>query len=117
MKKRLLAGVLCLAMLFSLVACESKKENGKEANTAAEKTELTLLRLGDLTKAEPIFAPIVESFEKKNPDIDVSFEAMAWGEADTKLKLLAAQGELPDVTFLSMGSKRIIRRIKQRRRQ
>lgn len=99
MKKRLLSKILCLTMIFTMAAGSSQYAFAGEEN---EKTELTLLRLGDLTKAEPIFAPIIESFEKENPDIAVNFEAMAWGEADAKLKLLAAQNELPDVSFLSM---------------
>ena len=103
MKKRVLAILLCAAMTMSVVACggESKKEE-----TASEKKggtkEISVLRLGDIAKAEPIFAPIMESYEEANPDITVKFDAMAWAEATTKLKLLGAQGDLPDVTFVNI---------------
>ncbi|XCP86425.1 sugar ABC transporter substrate-binding protein [Roseburia hominis] len=106
MKKKILSVILCLAMILALTACGNKSESntkseGKDDESGGQ-TQLTLLRLGDLTKAEPIFAPIVESFEKDNPDTKIKFEAMAWAEATTKLKLLGAQGELPDVTFINI---------------
>ena len=101
MKKRILAILLCVGLILSLAACSSSDGEEKQSDG---KTELTLLRLGDLTKAEPIFAPIIEGFEKENPDITVEFEAMAWEEATTKLKLLGAQGELPDVTFTNIAN-------------
>ena len=44
----------------------------------------------------------MESYEEANPDITVKFDAMAWAEATTKLKLLGAQGDLPDVTFVNI---------------
>ena len=44
----------------------------------------------------------MESYEEANPDITVKFDAMAWAEANTKLKLLGAQGDLPDVTFVNI---------------
>ena len=121
--KRLLALAMAAIMMVSLTACGGGKEapaaddkggsapadnaaasdNTDTKDTGASgKVELKLLRLGDLTKAEPIFAPIVEQFEKDNPDITVKFDAMAWTEATTKLKLLGAQGELPDVTFINI---------------
>lgn len=113
MKKRILALLLCAAMVVSMTACggggssdksSDKKSEKTDSSTKDGKTELTLLRLGDLTKAEPIFDPIVKSFEEANPDISVKFEAMAWAEATTKLKLLGAQGELPDVTFINIAN-------------
>lgn len=90
MKKRLLALLLCAAMCIPTTVY------------AGEQKEMTLLRLGDLTKAEPIFSPIIERFEEANPDIKVNFEAMAWDEARTKLKLLGAQEELQDVMFINI---------------
>lgn len=111
MKKRLAAGAMCLVMALSLIACgggtDNKDKSTEGANTeanAGDSVELSLLRLGDLTKAEPIFKPIVESFEKNNPNVKVNFDAMAWAEATTKLKLLGAQGDLPDVTFINIAS-------------
>lgn len=111
MKKRLAAGAMCLVMALSLIACgggtDNKDKSTEGANTeanAGDSVELSLLRLGDLTKAEPIFKPIVESFEKNNPNVKVNFDAMAWAEATTKLKLLGAQGDLPDVTFINIAN-------------
>ncbi len=83
---------ICLAIMLLVISCPSLAE---------DKTELTLLRLGDLVKAEPIFTPIVEGFEKEYPQYEVKFEAMGWSEAVTKLPLLAAQGQLPDVYFVN----------------
>ncbi len=102
MKKRVLAILLCAAMTMSMVACggESKKEETTSEKGGAK--EISVLRLGDIAKAEPIFAPIMESYEEANPDITVKFDAMAWAEATTKLKLLGAQGDLPDVTFVNI---------------
>ena len=102
MKKRVLAILLCAAMTMSMVACggESKKEETTSEKGGAK--EISVLRLGDIAKAEPIFAPIMKSYEEANPDITVKFDAMAWAEATTKLKLLGAQGDLPDVTFVNI---------------
>lgn len=83
---------ICLAIMLLVISCPSLAE---------DKTELTLLRLGDLVKVEPIFTPIVEGFEKEYPQYEVKFEAMGWSEAVTKLPLLAAQGQLPDVYFVN----------------
>lgn len=107
MKKRILAVLLCVSTVISLAACGSSGETEGESSaegSSSGQTELTLLRLGDLIKAEPIFSPIIESFEAENPDITVNFEAMAWDEATTKLKLLGAQGDLPDVTFVNIAN-------------
>ena len=107
MKQRILALLVCAAMVISMTACggsSDKKAEKEEGGSKDGKTELTLLRLGDLTKAEPIFKPIVESFEQENPGVKVNFEAMAWAEATTKLKLLGAQGDLPDVTFTNIAN-------------
>ena len=120
MRKRLLAILLCVAMLLSTAGCGATGDSGSNSNTAPSSdagsgdskssdeadgtTELSLLRLGDITKAEPIFAPIVERFEEENQDITVNFDAMAWAEATTKLKLLGAQGELPDVMFINIAN-------------
>ena len=79
--KRLLALAMAVIMTVSLTACGGGKEEqaaddkggSAPASTASGdsaakdagsggKVELNLLRLGDLTKAEPIFAPIVEQF-------------------------------------------------------
>ena len=105
MKKRLLAMLLCAAMVLSMAACSSGgAESDKEEKTEGSggKKEITVLRLGDITKAEPIFAPIMDSYTKNNPDTTVNFEAMAWDEAKTKLKLLGAQSELPEVMFINI---------------
>lgn len=108
MKKRLLAAVLCIVMVLSMTACGKSSDSGKEeksedqAADSGAKKELTVLRLGDLTKAEPIFTPIIDSYKEANPDTAVNFEAMAWDEARTKLKLLGAQGELPEVMFINI---------------
>lgn len=126
MRKRFLAIILCIVMVLSMTACGAAKDTNTDSNpesnaasvaesdTAVEEssdsgktggtTELSLLRLGDITKAEPIFTPIVERFEEANPDITVKFDAMAWAEATTKLKLLGAQGELPDVMFINIAN-------------
>lgn len=105
MKKRLLAMLLCAVMVLSMAACSSGgAESDKEEKTedSGGKKEITVLRLGDITKAEPIFAPIMDSYKKDNPDTTVNFEAMAWDEARTKLKLLGAQSELPEVMFINI---------------
>lgn len=122
MRKKILALVLCMAMLLSVTACGATKDPGSDSNTASTPdsntggdeesssdgtggtTQLSLLRLGDIAKAEPIFTPIVERFENDNPDITIKFDAMAWAEATTKLKLLGAQGDLPDVMFINIAN-------------
>ena len=86
---------LLLVLLLTFSACSmSLAEDGKKT--------LSLIRLGDLVKAEPIFAPIIEGFEEEYSDYTVDFSAMSWNEATTKLKLLGAQQQLPDVLFINI---------------
>lgn len=112
--KRVTALTMVFVMAVSLVACSGGKTAetkdtavaGSESKSASAdgQKEIQLIRLGDIAKADPIFAPIIEGFEKDNPDIKVNFNAMAWAEATTKLKLLGAQGQLPDVTFINIAN-------------
>lgn len=117
--KRFIAMLLALLMVLSLAACgqeaapaaaapaaapaaEEAKEEAPAAEAAPAEMTMSLLRLGDIVKAEPIFTPIVESYVEKNPNITLNFDAMSWSEATTKLKLLGAQGQLPDVMFINI---------------
>lgn len=97
--KKFIVLLLILSTAISITAC------GKtESMSSDNKIKLKLLRLGDFVKAEPIFLPIVESFEAEHENIEVEFMAMGWGEAATKLRLLAEQEELPDVTFINIAN-------------
>ncbi len=97
--KKLVVIFLILTTITSITAC------GKTESTVSEDViKLKLLRLGDFSKAGPIFQPIIESFEAEHPNIKVEFMTMGWGEATTKLRLLAEQGELPDVTFINIAN-------------
>ena len=85
---------LLLVLLVIVSACSM--------SLAEDKKTLSFIRLGDLVKAEPIFAPIAKGFEEENNDYTVEFGAMSWAEATTKLKLLGAQQKLPDVLFINI---------------
>lgn len=95
--KKTMSLLLVIALILSLAL-------SAVTALAEDKTQLKMVRLGDIVKAEPIFAPIVEGFEAENPQYDVVFDAMSWSEATTKLKLLGAQKELADVQFMNIIS-------------
>ena len=50
---------------------EKKAEEKPAADTAGEKTTITVLRPGDQDKVASFLEPAIEAFEKENPDIHV----------------------------------------------
>ncbi len=107
--KKLIALLLCLAMVFSLTTACAKAEEAAPAETQAAatpetpaadgKTKITVLRPGDEEKVKSFMEPAIAAFEAANPDIDVEPIYQSWAgwiqtyptqfEADTQ----------PDVIF------------------
>lgn len=121
--KKVVAILLCLTLLLTLFGCSggsggastaSPADSGSEAASPADsgapastddsgdKITLKMLRLGSEEAFKPIFDPIVANFEQEHNNIDVDFSVMGWSEAATKLRLLAASEDLPDVTFINI---------------
>lgn len=99
MKKSFIVLIVAMLIFTTLLPSTGFAYGAADANIT-----LKLLRLGDILRAEPIFTPIIDAFEKENPNITVKFEAMGWGEATTKLRLQGAQGALPDVCFINIAN-------------
>lgn len=114
--QRVIAVFIAVCLLFSVGGCSSQQGGADPmvdapiadlatdptAPKVADQVTIELLRLGAPEKAGPIFEPIIAEFEKENPNIKVNFSVLGWAEANTKLKLLASSGKLPDVTFVNI---------------
>lgn len=115
--KKLIAIMLCLAMVMSLAAACAKEETPAapaetkapaaqapaeapaEAPAAEEKVKISVLRPGDEEKVKSFLEPAIEAFEAANPNIEVEPVYQSWAgwislyptqfEADTQ----------PDVIF------------------
>jgi ABC-type glycerol-3-phosphate transport system substrate-binding protein len=69
------------------------------APAQAEEVTLTFVRAGDSATVAKVFDPIIAAFEKENPDIKVKSIPMGFDEANRRFPLMAATGQLPDVTL------------------
>lgn len=117
MRKRLLAVLLCIVMATMLltgcggsgetteekpdVATEKSEEKTEsKAETKEEQITLKFMRMGSPEQATPIFEPIIEEYEKQNPNIKIEFEVISWAESLTKTKLQFSSDQFADVGFM-----------------
>jgi ABC-type glycerol-3-phosphate transport system substrate-binding protein len=66
---------------------------------AQPKITLTFVRAGDSATVAKVFDPIIKAFEAENPNIKIQSIPMGFDEANRRFPLMAATGQLPDVTL------------------
>jgi multiple sugar transport system substrate-binding protein len=65
---------------------------------AQQKITLTFVRAGDSATVAKVFDPILRAFEAENPGVTIQSIPMGFDEANRRFPLMAATGQLPDVT-------------------
>ncbi len=118
--KKVLLGFLAVVYLFSLVlsGCDSGT-SGTDGTTAAksttavgETTAVTTVKSAPKGKLsfmcwynEQQFAPILDAFKTKYPDVEMDFQNTPTenNQFNQKLTLLANSGELPDIFYNAMS--------------
>lgn len=99
MKKKILASVLCLAMVASMTACGSDnkdKDTSQGSSTASGDVTIRWSWWGDTTRHE-LYNQIADKFEEKNPGIKVEREPNSWNDYWDKLSVQVAGGNAPDM--------------------
>lgn len=92
---------LLLACAMLLIGVMAFAE-GQTATTSGAKKSITWFMRWDNSRVEAVAMPVIDAFQKENPDIEIQFENIGKA-ADyyTKLTTLAAAEEMPDVTYLA----------------
>ncbi|MBS7175375.1 MAG: sugar ABC transporter substrate-binding protein [Clostridiales bacterium] len=101
MKKKILASVLCLAMMASLAACGENKDTdtsggSSSASGGGEEVTIRWAWWGDTSRHEK-YNQIADLFEEKNPGIKVAREPNSWNDYWDKLSVQVAGGNAPDM--------------------
>ena len=114
MKKKMVAATMAGLMIFSLAGCSGGSTQGNEsqdtAQTATTESEtsaseetgdaVTLrLALWDYEVDNAMYDPILEAFQKANPDIKVEIVSSPNADYETKLTTMLSGGDDIDVFF------------------
>ncbi len=115
--KRLLTGVLSLALIGALTACgqTSDKEESTVSSSAGKETviestseaepepqTLRIMWWGNQARADTTVA-MMEKFEEDHPGVTVEYEFTDWGGYWDKLTTLAVSNNMPDIVQMDMG--------------
>lgn len=99
-KKKLIALLLCLAILSSLLtACGGSTENAASGTKANEQVTLSYTLWNK--DQEPIMQNIAREFEKEHPNIKIKIELTPYGQYWTKLETSATGGVMPDIVWMN----------------
>ncbi|WP_163537969.1 ABC transporter substrate-binding protein [Gracilibacillus sp. YIM 98692] len=103
--------IFILSLLLMVTGCQSdsstneekqKSANGEGEQNQEEEVTLKLWWPGQNYVADAI-SGIVEDFENENPNINIEYEAVPWGEYFQKLSVGYAGGNAPDIHGLGYG--------------
>lgn len=77
--------------------------SGCAAPGAAESSDghvtLTFMRTGTPEQLHPLFDPMIEEFEKQNPNISIDMQDLGWADSTASIGVMAASKSLPDVMY------------------
>ncbi len=91
---------LLLALLLTATACNGNNGNGAESGS--EKITLKMMHSwpdSNKSAQNKMVKDIISEFEKANPNITVKTEALETEQYKSKLTVLAASNDLPDIGF------------------
>ncbi|UQZ33610.1 ABC transporter substrate-binding protein [Paenibacillus sp. PK3_47] len=98
-----LTGVLLLVMLLIVTGCGGNGQNiGDNMNRGGDKVTLKIMHLwpdSSRSAQNKMVKDIISEFEKANPDIIIKTEALETEQYKSKLTVLAASNDLPDIGF------------------
>ncbi|MHA0855768.1 extracellular solute-binding protein [Paenibacillus sp. CMAA1364] len=98
MKRIILYCGLLLAFLLITTACSANEENSPKSG--GEKITLKMMHLwsdGNSSAQNKMVKGIIREFEEANPQITITTEALENEQYKSKLKVLAASNDLPDI--------------------
>lgn len=94
---------LLLALLLTVAACDGKDRNkGNSAKGGSEKITLKMMHSwpdSSNSAQNKMVKDIIREFEAANPNITVKTEALETEQYKSKLTVLAASNDLPDIGF------------------
>ena len=98
--KKIVASILCAAMLVVSVAGCQSKEAASGGSAAANNDEKVSLKFALWDKnQQPIYQKMVDQFMEENPNIKVEIEITPWAQYWTKLETAATGGSLSTTSF------------------
>ncbi|PFG16225.1 carbohydrate ABC transporter substrate-binding protein (CUT1 family) [Propionicimonas paludicola] len=112
MKHARLLGAVAAVMALTLAGCgtgtaaPSASGSAPNASAPAEKVSLTFWGTygnGGNSSQTKALAPLIDSFEKANPDITINYVDMPYDQLKQTLTTAAAGGELPDLLRSDIG--------------
>ncbi|MGB4135073.1 MAG: extracellular solute-binding protein, partial [Microbacterium sp.] len=104
MKKTTRWATMLIATATTAVLVSGCAANGQPEPEATEPITLTFMRTGTPEILHPIFDPIIEEFEKQNPNITIDMQDLGWADAATSLSVMGASKTLPDVMYHLPGT-------------
>lgn len=105
MKKRIVAFLLVITMVFSLVACGQSSGEGETGKQSGGETSDHTLTVWAWDKAFNIYAmeEAEKIYQKDNPDFKLNIVEVSWDDMQTQLGTILSSGnysELPDVLLM-----------------
>lgn len=91
---------LIMALVLVLAGCSGSSSSGGSQSDSEEKVTVNFMHLwpeGSSKQHHMIVNDIIKKFEEKNPNVTVKPEILSNEQYKSKLKVLAASNELPDV--------------------
>lgn len=99
MKRRIVALVVCTAMLMA--GCGAKATPEESAQSGSSKDEKVTLKI--LTCDEAVDEEMIQAFKDENPNIDVDLTFVPSGDYAGKFSALASSNDIPDVLWTQAG--------------
>lgn len=103
MKKKIIAGLLTMAMSVSfLTACGSKEDNGKNESTKGETEEpytVTMVLTGTQQQDEERIEGKINEILEKELNANLDLVVLPWASATQKLQLMLAGDEKIDIFY------------------
>lgn len=73
--------------------------SGGGSGSGDEKVTLAFMRTGTPEQLRPLFEPMIEEFEKQNPNITIDMQDLGWADATSSIGVMAGSKTLPDVMY------------------
>ncbi|GAA2954927.1 extracellular solute-binding protein [Streptomyces enissocaesilis] len=100
MRRGIAAAALISAITITASACSG---GASDAGDASGPVTITWWDTSDATNEAPTYKALVKDFEKANPDIEVTYVSVPFGDAQTKFQTAAGSKGAPDVLRADVG--------------
>ncbi|GAA2993589.1 extracellular solute-binding protein [Streptomyces fulvorobeus] len=97
-------GIAAAALISAISICASACSGGtSDSGDASGPVTITWWDTSDATNEGPTYKALVQAFEKANPDIEVTYVSVPFGDAQTKFQTAAGSKGAPDVLRADVG--------------